>query len=389
MSKKIFSNYFLFMAGATAAFFLTTSCSNPVAQFRKVAGERTTFQVDREPNDTTDPNPVPLPHPEPEPTPAPTPVTPEPTPAPAPVPTPAPTPQPPPPPAPQPIPPTPLPAPPPPVVKPLPIQKSGVCSDRSTTQLLSCLNCQIPEVPLPPPQFSEKGRAFIDTMAMGCSIPNKSAPKNYTPPTREELLERLNRLSPTLYPDTAKTPAQAEFIHNLLNQPQFLEKMFNGQWYKPPYSTYFETYFGLSLSEAVYSICYQSANSTFTPGNSSEIHSKEFLDCNYNVASGCREKAEYIAANKYRNELRRSMIESVRNPYIKPVPTPAKSCFWESYAGQYEDGAEKVLKRWLKAGYKVGIEIKSLAGRCEMLTSVPVDSQIPRGEVKISGYYCK
>lgn len=357
-------------------FFL--SCTNPVTQFRKVATDNTTFSnpIPSDPTDPTDPNPVPLPSPTPDPEPTPTP----PTPVPAPTPEPAPQPEPA---------PTPTPQPEPQPEPPKPVQQSGRCADDSSTQLLSCLTCEVPMTPPAPPQFSEKGQNLIDVMSLGCSVPNKSAPKNYVPPTRDELLARLSRLSPTLYPDSTKSQAQAELIQNLLNNPQFLQKIFSGQWYKPPYSTAFETYFGLSLSEAVYSICYQDPNSTFSPGSTSEIHSKEYIDCMYNVGSGCREKTDYIAANKYRNDLRHAWLESIRNPYVKPAPTPSKTCYWENYSGLYGSLAEDALKQWFQKGYKVGIEIESLAGRCEMLTTLPTGSSIPRGNVKMAGYYCK
>lgn len=371
MSKSIISKFGFFFLIAS----FVTACTNPVAQFRKVAttptfnatgNQPTDEDPVEEPTEESDPNPVPMPQPTPE-EPAPTPVVPPVTPPVV----------------------VPPPVTPPPVIKPMPIQKAGTCASDSSTTLLSCLRCEIPVNPPPPPQFSEKGQSFIDIMAIGCSVSNRSAPKDYVAPSREELITRLNRLSPSLYPDSVKSSQQQQVIHSLLNDPSTQQRVFGGTWYQPPYSTAFETYFGVSVGEAVYNICYNSTNSTFTPNNSSEVHSKEYLDCTYTVGNGCREKAEYVQANHYRNQLRQAMKESVRNPYVKPQPTPAKKCYWESFSGNYEDGAEKVLRKWLKAGYKVGIEIRSLAGRCEAVTSVPVDSNIPRGDVKLSGYYCQ
>lgn len=57
--------------------------------------------------------------------------------------------------------------------------------------------------------------------------------------------------------------------------------------------------------------------------------------------------------------------------------------------GNYEQGAEALIGRWLLSGYKIGIEIDSLCGHCEMLTSLPLDSQKPRGSVKLAAYQCK
>jgi hypothetical protein len=277
---------------------------------------------------------------------------------------------------------------PPPVVIPPPVQKAGACANDSSTQLLSCLKCEVPMNPPVPAQFSEKGQSLIDVMSIGCSIPNKSAPKNYVPPTKEQLIARLSRLSPTFYPDSPMSPEQKSVIEGLKNDPVLQKKMFGGLWYQPPYSDHYETYFGVSVAEMVYQVCYQSPASNFTPYEGSEIHSKAYMDC-MNSSFSCKEKPEYVKANAYRKQLRQGMRESISNPYVAPPPTPAKKCKWESFEGNYEQGAEEVLARWLVSGYKVGIETATLAGKCEMLTSLPTGANKPRGEVKMSGYVCQ
>lgn len=284
----------------------------------------------------------------------------------------------------------PPPPPPPVIVEPPPVQKSGVCANDSSTQLLSCMKCVVPMNPPVPPQFSEKGQSFIDVMAIGCSVPNKSAPKNYVPPTKEQLIARLSRLSPTFYPDSQMSTQQKNVINGLKNDPALQKKMFGGLWYQPPYSDAFETYFGASVSELVYQICYQSPESNFTPNENSPLQSKEYWDCLHSDNSfHCKEKPDYVKANVYRTQLRQAMNESINNPYVAPPLTPAKKCNWESFEGNYEQGADAVLAKWLVSGYKIGIEIGSLAGKCEFVNSLPTGSATPRGPVKMSAFICK
>lgn len=273
-----------------------------------------------------------------------------------------------------------------PILQPQPVQKSGMCKADSSTVLLTCMNCLIPQKPPTAPQLSEKGKALLEIMTIGCSVPNKSAPKNYVAPTKDELLFRLNRLSPTLYPDTDMNMGQKNVVRGLLTDSQLQQKMFGGLWYQPPYSNYLETYFGISTSEAVYNLCY--SDTSITPTSSQPLMSKDYLDCTYD-GNGCREKPEYITANKYRDQLNLAMHESLRNPYVAPAPSPAKKCAWETFEGDYDSGGQAVLDRWLKNQFKVGIEIGNLAGKCEMLQTVPTGSSKPRGSVKMAAYVCK
>ena len=112
------------------------------------------------------------------------------------------------------------------------------------------------------------------------------------------------------------------------------------------------------------------------------------MDCTYE-SSSCREKPEYIKANRYRDQLNQAMKESVRNPYVAPPPTPSKNCKWESFEGDFDLGGEAVLARWLVSHFKVGIEIGTLGGKCEMITAMPTGANQLRGEVKMAGYICK
>ncbi len=272
----------------------------------------------------------------------------------------------------------------PPVV-PAPAQKAGKCANNSSTQLLSCLRCEVPMGPPQPPQFSKKGQSFIDIMSFGCSIPNKSAPKNYVPPTKSQLLERLSRLSPLFYPDSEMSAAQISVIEGLKTNPSLQKKMFGGLWYQPPFSDAFETYFGIEVSEVVYEICYRLGSTL----NTGELHSIQYYNCINNGSGACNERPEYIKGNLYRQHLRDAIRESVTNPYVVPTPTPTKKCNWESFEGLYEQGAEEVLARWITSGFKTGIEISSLGGKCEMLNTLPTGAAKPRGSVKMSAYFCK
>ncbi|MBC7742506.1 MAG: hypothetical protein H7061_09925 [Bdellovibrionaceae bacterium] len=357
-----------------ASILIFTNCQK--TQFRNIAAapEQTRLAEPTPAPVPVDPAPTPEPVPVPEPTPVPPVVVPPPvvTPPPVVVPTPVVTPQ-----------------PPPPVVIPAPVQKSGKCASNSSTQLLSCLKCQVPMNPPPPPQFSEKGQALIDVMAIGCSIPNKSAPKGYVAPTKEQLIARLSKLSPQFYPDSQMSDAQKSVIAGLRNDPNLQRKMFAGRWYQPPYSDAFETYFGASVAELVYQICYQSPDANFSPYDGSPIHSLDYMNCINTGSNNCAEKADYVKANLYRKDLRNSMKESILRPYVPPPATPAKKCNWESFEGNYDQGADEVLARWLVSGFKVGMEIGSLGGKCEMVTSLPSGTAEPRGHVKMAAYICK
>ena len=279
--------------------------------------------------------------------------------------------------------------PPVPPVKPQPKITSGACAANSSTVLTSCEVCQVPLNPPAPPQFSQKGQSLIDVMALGCSIPNKSAPKNYVAPTRAELIQRLNRLSPVFYPDSAMSAQQVSVIEGLKVSTALQNKMFGGLWYQPPYSDAFETYFGIEVGEAVYQLCYQSADSKFTPTNTTEVHSKQYLDCTINSGFGCTESTAYKNANIYRNQLRAGMLESINNPYVAPPQTPSKSCQWEKFEGYYDMGGAEQVAKWLVTNQKISLEVKGAGARCGQLSQLPTGSDIPSGEVVMSAYICK
>ena len=142
-------------------------------------------------------------------------------------------------------------------------------------------------------------------------------------------------------------------------------------------------------SEIVQYVCYQNQDGFFTPTNGSVLQSKSYIDCQYSGALNCKEKPEYVRANTYRQQLRQAMRESIKNPYVPPLTTPAKTCTWESFEGLYEQGAEEIIARWLVSGYKVGIELESQGGQCDILTALPSGANKPRGTIKMAAYRCQ
>ena len=225
-------------------------------------------------------------------------------------------------------------------------------------------------------------------MTIGCSVSNKSAPRGYVPPTRSELLARMNRLSPSLYPDSARSEMQKNLITGLRTDPALQQRIFGGLWYHPPMTDTFETYFGVSIGEVATSICYNSKG--YTPSSGIPLQSSEFINCQINGdAFSCHEKPEYVKANIYRDQLLHGMKESISHPYVSPPQAPAKTCRWESFDGDYDLGGEALVARWLVSNFTVGIEIGNLGGKCEYLTALPSGASKPRGIVKMSGYVCK
>jgi hypothetical protein len=278
----------------------------------------------------------------------------------------------------------------PPAPKPQPILSNGACAADSSTALTSCQKCNVPLNPPAAPQFSQKGQSLIDVMSIACSVPNKSAPKNYVAPTKAELIQRLNRLSPTFYPDSVMSAFQVSTIEGLKTNPALQQKMFGGLWYQPPYSDAFETYFGLEVGEVVYQLCYQNNSGTFTAYNTTLLQSKQMIDCQYGPDPfSCKETQAYIDGNVYRNQLRAGMIESIQNPYVAPKPTPSKTCAWEKFEGLYELGGAEQIGKWLVSSQKISMEVTGVGGKCMMVSALPTGSQIPQGDVILSAYVCK
>lgn len=293
---------------------------------------------------------------------------------------------------------------PPPVVVNPPVPQApsvskGLCAADSSTKLLSCMNCIVPVTPQVM-QFSKKGQALLDIMTMGCQVANKSDPAGYVPPTRAELLRRLNRLSPTMYPDTPMTAVQISTINDLLSSPAAEKDMWGGIWQSgvKPTTTAFETYFGLETSEARYAFCYAGAASgtsegisgTFNRYNSTPLHSKAWVDCQYgNDSFNCKENAAYQAANDYRGQLRTAMNESINNPYVAPNPTLGKNCEWERFDGLNDSRADAQITMWLVNGFTVGGEVISAIASENMCSTIKGPISGVTGKVSLAAYRCK
>lgn len=272
----------------------------------------------------------------------------------------------------------------------------GACAADSSTRLLSCLNCDVPAVPTVS-QFSRKGEALFEILNSACQVRNGSDPAGYVPPTRAELMRRLNRLSPTIYPDSPMTPLQTSTINSLLTDPSAVDRMFRGLFQSGVIDSTiaFETYFGIETIEARYAFCYASVPNgtsegisvTFNRFNSTPLHSKAWVDCQYgNDPFNCPERPEYITATTYRNQLRNGMNESINNPYVAPPAGSPNACEWEKYEGPYDGVAASTIAAWLAAGFSVAGELPN-QNMCSRITG-PLDDSVD-GNVVLAAFRCK
>ncbi len=276
---------------------------------------------------------------------------------------------------------------------------SGDCATRS--QLLSCMHCPVPSAQDSAPRLSRKGQALLDILTKACLVKNASDPGNYEAPDREELLSRMNQLSPRLYPDTTMSAIQTSTVNALLTSQDELQKTFGGIFHsgvtRPTRA--FETYFGLSTIEARYTFCYAvdgeggvgSRGLTFTRSNSTPIASKEFLHCYHHLdPDQCRESDDYVQANVHRNQLRNAMTESVMNPFAPTQTASRQTCEWEKLEGRMGAAARAQVNNWLSNGFTVGIDVPS-RGMCmqvkEPLGNLPgVAADAP---ITLAAYRCR
>jgi hypothetical protein len=104
---------------------------------------------------------------------------------------------------------------------------NGACNPDSSTNVLSCLKCEVPLIQQAP-QLSVKAQALVDVMFLACQMPNKSDLTDYRP-TKAELVNKLNRGSEELYPETPRTSQMAMVLEGLANESDVSlhKKMFN------------------------------------------------------------------------------------------------------------------------------------------------------------------
>lgn len=237
---------------------------------------------------------------------------------------------------------------------------NGLCNADSSTQLLSCSKCEVPQIKLEP-QLSKKAQALLDVMLLACDVSNKSDQSNVRP-TREMLLNKLNQASQLNYPETSRTSAMELLIQGLTNaeDSSLRKKMFGGLWYQPPYSNTFEQYFGLAVNEAKSTFCWNGNKMDGVISNKTGIYSIEWLNCQYDGPNpwACQEKPEWILGQGYRKQLEKSLALGVANPYSVPIPDPLKKCFWDKFEGDDLVAAKLQLKKWKSEGRKVSLNIK-------------------------------
>lgn len=121
--------------------------------------------------------------------------------------------------------------------------------------------------PVPPPVCTpshsgaivgQKGSMLLEILERGCNTRQRNERKGYVPPTRDELLAKLNRCGANIYVSTPFTSdKQKNTILGMMgDNPELINKMWRGLYYTPPYSDHFELYFGLEIGEAREFFCY-------------------------------------------------------------------------------------------------------------------------------------
>ncbi len=260
---------------------------------------------------------------------------------------------------------------------------SGVCATDSSTQLLSCLKCDVPQV-VQAPQLSAKARALLDTMTLACGIANGSDQNSFRP-TKDMILNKLNQASQTNYPESKRTALMEMTIQGLTNpnDSSLRQKMFGGLWYQPPYSDAFETYFGITSSEAKSTFCWNGNVMNGAVTDPVGVYSIEWAQCQ---SFPCVEKPVYIQAQVFRTQLQKSLSLGVTNPYSAPAPDPQKSCRWDKFEGNDLIAAKQQLKLWKSQGRKVSMSVKkNNAGLCSDAT----ENNITEGSnVEMATYSC-
>lgn len=233
---------------------------------------------------------------------------------------------------------------------------SGLCASDSSTQILSCVKCQVPQI-TPVSQLSVKAQALLDTMVLACQVSNASDQNNFRP-TREMILNKLNQASVINYPDSVRTAQMEMVVQGLTNisDSSLRQRMFGGLWYQPPYSDAFEQYFGITSSEAKSTFCWNGDKMNGVVTDPVGVYSIQWLNCQYGTDPfSCKESAGYVAAQGYRTQLKKSLALGVTNPYSAPTPDLQKTCSWNKFEGDDTIAAKIQLKKWLSEGRKVSM----------------------------------
>ncbi len=283
------------------------------------------------------------------------------------------------------------------IIEPDPVQfgfkmSSGACNQDSSTNVLSCMKCDVPVNPKVR-QLSVKAQALVDSMYLACQISNKSDHNNFRP-TKEMLIEKLNRGSDELYPDTPRTAQMELVVNGLTNEldNSLQKKMFGFLWYTASYSDAFETYFGLTVQEAKSTFCWNGDKQTPALTDASlTLISKSMIDCLYGNGGHngtCKELPEYELAKGYRKQLENVLSKSISSPYVAPGALPQKTCAWEKFEGDDLVEAKKQVSKWKQEGRTVAMEVLQGdgAGFCGMADATTLK---PGMNVKVATYICK
>ena len=277
---------------------------------------------------------------------------------------------------------------------PLPVDPSfafklsnGECKSDSSTQLLSCLKCNVPQV-VAKPQLSAKAQALLDIMFLSCNIKNKSDPTDVRP-TQAMILNKLNQATEKNYPETKRNADTSLLIQALSNpnDDSLRQKMFSKFYYTPPYSDTFELYFGLTIGEAKSTFCWYGDKMNGEVTNKTGVYSIEWLNCQYDGPVPCEEKPIWLLAQKYRKQLDTALKLGVTNPYTAPTPDLQKKCKWLKFEGDDVAAAKVQLKKWRAEGRVVSVNIKNNGiGQC----SSDQDADLPVGStVEMATYKCE
>jgi hypothetical protein len=272
----------------------------------------------------------------------------------------------------------------PPAPMPDPSRKAGACADQQSVN--SCLKCDVPVDPPPPPVMSTKAEKLAQIMSMSCQIYNKSYPTPYIAPTPAEIRQQLIACSPALYPETPMTAAQTSLINSLLDpaDDRMRKKMFKGLWYQPPYSEQFALYFGLENITAAYGFCMRQ------PVTGPLITEEYFAAHQGNMTEQWRWEQDPQAQARWRAAqlLRSQLLSCLNKPgtAVPPAPTTpvAHGCEYKSFEGYYEIGGRDEIATNLAQGFKVSIET---GNSCTQLTAVP-NVEAYTGIVKIGAVKC-
>ncbi|MCB0370337.1 MAG: hypothetical protein KDD45_13155, partial [Bdellovibrionales bacterium] len=161
-------------------------------------------------------------------------------------------------------------------------------------------------------------------------------------------------------------------------------KLFGGLWYQPPYSSDFETYFGITNREAKALFCFENPVSSFSLDSVIPLKSTSYENCLGSSSFNCTEIPAYVEANQTRLNLQNSIKESLSDPFQAGL-RPINTCYWEKIEGPFNSEFQDVLISWINSGYKIAIYFDDDHPRCEQLENI--SSEI-KGNIKAAAYFC-